>query len=397
MIFESIKENESQMKKINSTNRKLKKQLQGEKDRTKQLQTIAEGKQNSEQFKEYKKQNELSKELMKDFYFMKEINNTQQLKDFVLTSEYYADTIAISIIERELKLKLILLSYENYIQDDVNNVILCGQLNDDNLSKQGNYSPKYYIILQFEGLHYKLITHNSKTTFTFTDLPNKLKNKIYEKCCENNRGPFGIIEEFQKMKDSDKERDNDDDEKIDSIEINGDLFDEDVIFQYYEKSSSKPIPGKGPGESIPISKIKDYSKLQSIPNWRKQLSNKYEKEFELDEKKWLTVEHFMNANKFKNNKDIYDNLSTVSGTDESKDVSKIKESVKGLIRDKDYDKRYNDLLKRAIKAKFSQHEDLQEMLKETKRAKLVNYQVKKEPITSFELMRYRKTLINKSM
>ena len=397
MIFESIKENESQMKKINSTNRKLKKQLQGEKDRTKQLETIAEGKKYSEQFKEYKKQNELSKELMKDFYFMKDINNTQQLKDFVLTSEYYADTIAISIIERELKIKLIMLSYENYIQGDLNNVILCGQLNDDNLLKQGGYSPKYYIILQFEGLHYKLIIHNSNTTFSFTDLPKKLKSKIYEKCCENKRGPFGIIEEFQKMKDEDKDNNKDDDERIDSIEINGDLFDEDVIFQYYEKSSSKSIPGKGPGETIPVNKIKDYSKLQNITNWRKQLSNKYEKEFELDEKKWLTVEHFMNANKFKNNKDIYDNLSTVSGKDESKDINKMKESVKGLIRDKDYDKRYAELLKRAIKAKFSQHEDLQEMLKETKRAKLVNYQVKKEPVTSFELMRYRKTLINKSM
>ena len=42
----------------------------------------------------------------------------------------------------------------------------------------------------------------------------------------------------------------------------------------------------------------------------------------------------MNANKFKNNKDIYDNLSTVSGKDESKDVNKMKESVKGLIRDR---------------------------------------------------------------
>ena len=395
MIFESIKENESQMRKINSTNRKLKKTLQSEKDRNKQLETIEEGKKYSEQFKEYKKQNELSKELMKDFYFMKDITNTQQLKDFVLKSEYYADTLAISIIERELKIKLILLSFENYVHADLNNVILCGQLNDDKLSKQSNYSPKYYIILQFEGLHYKLIIHNSKTTFSFKELPNKLKNKIYEKCCENSRGPFGIIEDFQKMRNKDDIEDLNDDEKIDSIEINSDLFDEDVVFQYYEKSSNKPIPGKGPGEKISLNKIKDFSKLQSILNWRKQLSNQYEKEFELDEKKWLTIEHFMNANKYKNNKDIYDNLSLTSGSDESRDILKMKEDVKKLIKDKDYDKRHDDLLKRAIKAKFSQNDDLQEMLKETKMAKLVNYRFKKEPVTSFELMKYRKTIINK--
>lgn len=395
MIFESIKENESQMRKINSTNRKLKKTLQSEKDRNKQLETIEEGKKYSEQFKEYKKQNELSKELMKDFYFMKDITNTQQLKDFVLKSEYYADTLAISIIERELKIKLILLSFENYVHADLNNVILCGQLNDDKLSKQSNYSPKYYIILQFEGLHYKLIIHNSKTTFSFKELPNKLKNKIYEKCCENSRGPFGIIEDFQKMRNKDDIEDLNDDEKIDSIEINSDLFDEDVVFQYYEKSSNKPIPGKGPGEKISLNKIKDFTKLQSILNWRKQLSNQYEKEFELDEKKWLTVEHFMNANKYKNNKDIYDNLSLTSGSDESRDILKMKEDVKKLTKDKDYDKRHDDLLKRAIKAKFSQNDDLQEMLKETKMAKLVNYRFKKQPDTSFELMKYRKTILNK--
>jgi predicted NAD-dependent protein-ADP-ribosyltransferase YbiA (DUF1768 family) len=395
MIFESIKENESQMRKINSTNRKLKKTLQSEKDRNKQLETIEEGKKYSEQFKEYKKQNELSKELMKDFYFMKDITNTQQLKDFVLKSEYYADTLAISIIERELKIKLILLSFENYVHADLNNVILCGQLNDDKLSKQSNYSPKYYIILQFEGLHYKLIIHNSKTTFSFKELPNKLKNKIYENCCENSRGPFGIIEDFQKMRNKDDIEDLNDDEKIDSIEINSDLFDEDVVFQYYEKSSNKPIPGKGPGEKISLNKIKDFTKLQSILNWRKQLSNQYEKEFELDEKKWLTVEHFMNANKYKNNKDIYDNLSLTSGSDESRDILKMKEDVKKLTKDKDYDKRHDDLLKRAIKAKFSQNDDLQEMLKETKMAKLVNYRFKKQPATSFELMKYRKTILNK--
>ena len=395
MIFESIKENETQMRKINSTNRKLKKTLQSEKNRNKQLETIAEGKKYSEQFKEYKKQNELSKELMKDFYFMKDISNTQQLKDFVLKSEYYADTLAVSIIERELKIKLILLSFENYVHADLNNVILCGQLNDDKLSKQSNYSPKYYIILQFEGLHYKLITHNSKTTFTFKEIPNKLKNKIYDKCCENSRGPFGIIEDFQKMRTDDKSEELNDDEKIDSIEINSDLFDEDVVFQYYEKSSNKPLPGKGPGEKISLNKVKDFSKLQSILNWRKQLSNQYEKEFELDEKKWLTIEHFMNANKYKNNKDLYDNLSLTSGSEESRDIYKMKEDVKKLTKDKDYDKRHNDLLKRAIKAKFSQNEDLQDMLKETKTAKLVNYRFKKEPVTSFELMKYRKTIINK--
>ena len=391
MIMESIKENESQMKKINSINRKLKKTLQNEKDRTKQIDTIQEGKKHSEQFKEYKKQNELSKELLKDFYFMKDITNTQQLKDFVLKSEFYADTNAISIIERILGIKLILLSFENYVNADLNNVVLCGQLNDDKLLKKENYSPKYYIILQFEGLHYKLITYKSKTTLQFDEIPVKLKNMIYDKCCENSKGPFGIIKEFQEMSKKDEIKE----EKLESIEINNDLFDEDIVFQFYDKSSNKPLPGKGPGEKIPLSAVKDFSELKTYTNWRKQLSDLYEKEFELDEKKWSTVEHFMMANKYKNNKNVYDNLSLSSESDESKDIIKMKEYIKDLDKDENYDKKYEDLKKRAIKAKFSQNEELQNMLIQTKKAKLVKYIVKKQPITSFELMRYRKTLLNK--
>ena len=106
------------------------------------------------------------------------------------------------------------------------------------------------------------------------------------------------------------------------------------------KSSNKPIPGKGPGETIPLNKIKEYGKLQTTLNWRKQLSNLHEKEFELDEKKWLTIEHFVKANKFKNNKGIYDNLSLNSKSEVSSDINKMfKEEVKGLTEDVNYDKK----------------------------------------------------------
>ena len=71
----------------------------------------------------------------------------------------------------------------------------------------------------------------------------------------------------------------------------------------------------------------------------------------------------------------------------------MKEYIKDLDKDENYDKKYEDLKKRAIKAKFSQNEDLKNMLIQTKKAKLVKYIVKKQPVTSFELMKYRKTLI----
>ncbi len=387
MIMESIKENDSQMKKINSINRKLKKQINSENDRNKQLQIVEEGKEYSEKFKDYKHQNELSKELLKDFYFMKNISNTQQFKDFILTSEYYADTWAISTIEKVLNIKFIILSLENYIHADLNNVLLCGQINDNYVNK--NNQPKSYIILQFEGLHYKLITHNSKASFKFKEIPIKLKEIILDKCCENKNGAFGILKDFQNMKNETTKLD--EEESIDPIEIDSGLFDDNIVFQYYSKSSGKILPGKGPGETIPNNKIKDFHKLKSILNWRKQLSNSYEKEFTLDDKKWLTIDHFMYANKYQ---DYYNELSLNSDSDVSKDVSAIKAKVSDSEIDKNYDKKKDDLLKKAIRAKFSQNEELQNMLLETKNAKLIEYNIRKKPSISYELMKYRKKILN---
>ena len=46
------------------------------------------------------------------------------------------------------------------------------------------------------------------------------------------------------------------------------------------------MPGKGNGEKIPIDKIKDFSQLYEISEWRRELSNEYTSPFELDGHKW---------------------------------------------------------------------------------------------------------------
>ena len=42
------------------------------------------------------------------------------------------------------------------------------------------------------------------------------------------------------------------------------LYDNSIVFQYYIKSNTKPFPGKGNGETIPVDKIKDFSKLKDL-------------------------------------------------------------------------------------------------------------------------------------
>ena len=62
--------------------------------------------------------------------FMKGITSLDQFKAKINTCKFWGDTWAISTLERILNTKFILLSEENFLTGDIENVLQCGQLND---------------------------------------------------------------------------------------------------------------------------------------------------------------------------------------------------------------------------------------------------------------------------
>ena len=85
------------------------------------------------------------------------------------------------------------------------------------------------------------------------------------------------------------------------------MFDPDTEFVFYSGSKDSK-PNKGSNEKI--KEGEKFKELEGFDNWRKVLSNFYVKEkvdgvrpplFELDGKKWASVEHYYHANKFKKN------------------------------------------------------------------------------------------------
>lgn len=343
--------------------------------------------------------------MLKEYKFMKGIDTLEKFKSKIRKCEFWADTWAISTLERILNIKLIVLSSEAYKEDDIKNVLQCGQLNDQILENKGIFTPEFYIIEDYTGDHYKTVGYKKKMIFKFSEIPYDIKKMIADKCMENNAGPFSLIPDFQKFKAGlkktvMKEAQYDD---LSESKLRG-LYDDEIVFLFYSKSNDKPLPGKGSGEKITNDKLKEFSELATIPQWRKKLSNFWIETFTLDNHKWASVEHYYQGSKFKkNNPEFYLSFSLDSGTDLSKDpaLAKAAGGKSGKIKsellrpvevkvDPDFfGKRHKQEMYAAQYAKFTQNADLKKLLLATHDAKLTHHSRGSPPVVFDDLMLIR--------
>ena len=401
MFMSVIRESDINMKEMSKNINELRDRLRNSKDRNEQEKIVENAKIVADKYKILKLESKVTKDLLHEFRFMKNIQTIDDFKRVVKTCDFWGDTWAISTLERVLNIKLVIFSSESWEQGDKLNVLQCGQLNDNILQDNGVFEPQYYILLDYTGSHYKLITYKNSRIFNFTEIPYTIKLLITNKCLERQSGPYSLIPQF-KLFNTELGIDEPIDLDIEVIkESDNELYTDDIVFQYYIKSNNKPLPGKGTGEKIPSDKIKDFSVLAQIPEWRRKLDNEYESPFQLDGHKWKTVEHYYQAGKFKNtNKEFYLLFSLDSGSTISKDVDMAKSSgsksgkhKKDLLRPSDikiddsfFQGLGDKILEDALYAKFSQNLDMKDILLNTKKAKLLLYRQGMEPDVSNQLM-----------
>ena len=371
-------------------------------DRNEQKMISAEAKKVKAEHDRLVEEKKVSAEILKEYKFMKGVDTLDDFKSKIRKCDFWADTWAISTLERILNIKFIIMSSEMYKAGDTKNVLQCGHLNDVILSQRGRFTPEFYIIVDHLGNHYKLIGYKKKNIFKFSEIPYDIKQMVVEKCMEKNAGPFDIIPDFQKFKAANQGKHSVKEveyEDISESKLRG-LYNDDIVLQFYSKSVDKPLPGKGNGEKIPNERIKEYSELAIIPQWRKKLSNFWVQPFTVDNHHWSSVEHYYQGAKFKKgHPDFYLSFSLDSGTDLSKDPAMAKAAgsktgkLKGeLLRprevsiDADFSSRQKKELYAAQYAKFSQNEDLKKLLLATNDAKLVHFMKGAEPEICDELM-----------
>jgi hypothetical protein len=351
---------------------------------------------------------------------IKTMDTFEKYREYIQTSNYWADVWAISTLERVLNIKIIILSERSFQEGEIERVVDCGEI-DKKIQERNVFNPDFYIMTTHSGDHYRLISYLDKKILKFNEIPYHLKIMILNKCIEKNSGLFYLIQDFRNLKtqrgirsdiDTGKKGEMEDDDP------NEELYDNDETLIFYSKSETKSKPGKGKGDIIPSTHWKDFIKLSGLKEWRRKLDDSYMVPLTIDGKKYASVEHYYQSSKFKKGFPTFSQLFVL---DESNDENKnnISSSIilariagakkrekhdgvflrpKDVVIDPDFNVRKQEERMIALRSKFSDNNpDLRSVLLATRRAKLVRYIQNKPAEMDIDLMVIRKEIYDEEV
>ena len=358
------------------------------------------------------KKSKALKEMVEEFEFMRDVKTIDDLKNVIKTSKYWADVWAVSTLERLYNVKFIILAKDNFVKGEIENVLQCGEI-DKKLQEKGIFEPDYYILTSYDGIHYELITYDknvNKTAFKFKGLPYRIKELVLEKCMEKNSGPFNIIPEFKDFAAKNNVNVPDPKSEIVSLvkEPKNDLYDENIIIQIFKRSADRPVGDKKSSDTVKIEKLKfndNFIQLNEIKEWRKKLDNEWNIEnYMVDEKEYISVQHYMYASRFINIPEVFNKFNKQSQHPAGKSIDEAKKLYDAILKDKtykskiikedDYEKDKSRYLFLALRNKFS-IDEYKKILLLTGDAKITIFKPGKYGgvIDANELMKVRKLLL----
>jgi hypothetical protein len=471
-----VKENQD----IATTNKEIKERFQNSQSKQEKLQLKAESEKLVESNKRVMQELEVVKENKKEVKFMKGIKTIQQLREVMqkgeMTSEYWADAWAIAALEVILNIKFIILSYNDYNQNQRKsfqeiNVVNCGNELTASLveeirknvaevskadgsgvaaaaaasaasaaSEDYEFNPDYYIMVSHSMEHYELISYYGNAMLTFPEIPYCVKLQIVTRCLQGKffNGAYSHIPQFklfiQELGIAKKMEGRMVDESVDALSAaaSNPHFSENIQLVHHRNAGDE-MPGRAQGDYVAHNDRAGFMELggggnehRGSNNWRRKISNEWNAPFTLDGHRWLSVEHYYQANKFLKKHPEFYLLFTMDANKKSKYyepssvLSRIAHDVdlatyagrkqgttkidgkKVVLRPEEvaidpdfFNGRHAKVLEDATYAKFTQNDDLANILLLTNNAKLINYHHTKEPSVSVHMMRVRSKLRTK--
>ena len=312
-------------------------------------------------------------------------------------------------------------------------------------SKREKYEfiPDHYIMLSQTDKHYDLITYRDTKMFTFAEVPYCVKLQVVSRCLQGAElsGIYTSIPQFMLFMKEDMEATNKmlvkdiESEIADLDKSSNPHYNDSLRLMHHAKSPNK-MPGFAQGDLVSPADLKGFMSLMSgggnndkggINNWRRKISNEWCQPFTLDGHRWLSVEHYYQGNKFLKTSPEFYLLFTMDANKKSKfydetsilsqisndvelatiagkknpntviDGKKVSLRPSSVAIDPDFfNGRHSRVLEDGTMAKFSQNDDLAEILLMTNNAKLINYSHTKHSTPSMHLMHVRSKLRTKS-
>ena len=418
LFYNSMKTTQTQLKEHKKKHLTLKKMITATGDGQDKIKMISDVKSNFDKLSSISDQNKELEELTREFEFMKDVVTVDDLKKVIMEvgGKYWADNWALVTLERLYKVKFIVLSQDHFLNGEKELVLQCSEA-DKKLQAQGIFEPSYYIMTDYiKGVHYKLITYDKnikRGALSFNELPYRIKELVLEKCMEKGAGLYVLIPDFKTfaningVQTSTISKTSKYDSLVTTKTPKSQDYNDSIIIQIYSKSKHEKV-GEGSGESIKpelktSKNVLELNNKKKYPEWRKKLDNDYlVSNLIIDGNNWASVKHYMLGSRFKELVDLYGkfmkNGEFGTNTEEALKLYNsniVKKSVKTVIlNDDEFKKIESSLLEKALYSKFTQNDELREILLLTGEALINVFKQTKGAIPALELMKVRK-LINK--
>ena len=386
LFYGGMKKSKKQLQEYKKRHNVLKKMIGGTGDGPDKMKLIDDAKSNFNKLSSTSEESKELEDLTLEFKFMEGIETVEDLKKVIMKvgGDYWADNWAVVTLERLYNVKFIVLSQNHFLEGEKELVLQCSEA-DKKLQEKRIFEPSYYIMTDYiKGVHYKLITYDKNVkrgAFKFSELPYRIKELVLEKCMEKDAGLFVLIPDFKTfankngVETSILSKKSKYDSLVDTKTPKSQDYNDSIIIQIYSKSKHEKV-GEGSGESIKpelktSKNVLELNNKKKHPEWRKKLDNDFLiPNLVIEGNNWSSVKHYMLGSRFRGLADLYGkfmkNGEVGVNIDEAQKLYNsqiVKKSVKSAIADDDeFKKIESGLLEKALYAKFTQNDDLREIL-----------------------------------